>query len=414
MGDLSHGQSEDCLSLTVWTPAVDGPGRPVLLWLHGGAFLSGGGAVDWYDGSNLCREGDTVVVSPNYRLGALGFLHSPGISQGNLGLLDAEQALTWVRENIAQFGGDPNRITVMGQSAGAWLAALLVARMPADKPTIRGLILHSAPLGIMPSSPDTAAIVAREFLHQLGTGPGETDGATAVRTADAVRILSAQDAAIRAIAPRITTPGYPAVPFGPVLDAQVLPCAADYRQYLAQAAGRVPVLVGWTRDEMNAFSPPPVHGAVGANNNRIAAEIFSNPALQWAASAQDQGHNAFVFCLDWAAPGNPVGACHCIDLPFVFGTLQQFAAAPMLQGAAEQEMQALSGRMRIAWLAFIRHGDPNNTTTGGLPAWPKFSAQAPMVMHIDVHSTTRRTPIANVSSLTENPVQPSPFAESAA
>lgn len=115
-GNITAAQSEDCLRLTIWTPPNRSPSTllPVLFWLHGGAFLTGGGALPWYDAERLCAEGNVVVVSPNYRLGVFGFLSARGVADGNMGLLDAEMALSWVRTHITAFGGDPDQITVMG------------------------------------------------------------------------------------------------------------------------------------------------------------------------------------------------------------------------------------------------------------------------------------------------------------
>ena len=126
MGDFTRPQHEDCLTLTIWTPAPDSVRRPVLVWLHGGAYTTGAASLDWYDGSILSREGDIVVVGVNYRLGALGFLHYPGVCDGNLGIGDQQAALTWIRDHIAAFGGDPACVTVCGQSAGGGSIAQLL------------------------------------------------------------------------------------------------------------------------------------------------------------------------------------------------------------------------------------------------------------------------------------------------
>src|SRR5579863_2953824 len=119
LGSFQRQQSEDCLTLTIATPAPDTKARPVLVWLHGGAWITGAGSLDWYDGATLACEGDIVFVGVNYRLGALGWLHRPGIVDADAGMSDMLVALAWVRDNIAAFGGDPNRVTLMGQSAGA-------------------------------------------------------------------------------------------------------------------------------------------------------------------------------------------------------------------------------------------------------------------------------------------------------
>ena len=148
MGDFERPQSEDCLTLNIWTPAADRKKRPVLVWIHGGAFSSGAGSLPWYSGERFAANGDVVVVSINYRLGALGFLCLPGVSAGNLGLLDQVAALRFVRDNIAAFGGDPDNVTVVGQSAGAASIAILMT-MPLARGLFRRAILQSTPFGRM-------------------------------------------------------------------------------------------------------------------------------------------------------------------------------------------------------------------------------------------------------------------------
>ena len=142
MGDFDAPQSEDCLHLTVWTPEVDKRRRPVLVWLHGGAWQSGAGSLGWYSGAKLAARGDIVVVAPNYRLGALGWIAVEG-ETANVGLLDQEAALDWVRTHIDAFGGDPEQVTVMGQSAGAMSIPCMLMREPLFH---RG-IMQSASIG---------------------------------------------------------------------------------------------------------------------------------------------------------------------------------------------------------------------------------------------------------------------------
>jgi para-nitrobenzyl esterase len=393
MGDFADPQSEDCLNLSVWTPAADHARRPVLFWIHGGAFMSGAGALGWYDGSHLSAEGDLVVVSPNYRLGALGFLHQAGLSDGNLGLLDLELALQWVRLNIHRYGGDPDRITVMGQSAGAWSAALMVARMKAEAPSIHQLILQSGPLGVSPALPESATVMAQAFLHALAPGATRAQALQHARAASVPAILEAQGAAIRAIGNSLTPPGHPGLPFGPVADGRVVPGLADYRAYLAQAAGRVPVLVGWTRDEMSAFQAADPGSAEDRANAATARAVFETPSRQWASQARRAGRPAYAFSFDWAPSDSRFGACHCIELPFVFGSQAAFAGAPMLGDEPAVSIDNLSRRVRAAWLAFVRHGDPNAAGPQGLPDWPLVADFDGPVMHIDTrcHVSAPRT-----------------------
>ena len=386
MGDFGDAQSEDCLNLSVWTPAADQARRPVVFWIHGGAFMSGAGALGWYDGSRLSAEGDVVVVSPNYRLGALGFLHCAGLSDGNLGLLDLELALQWVRSNIHRYGGDPDRITVMGQSAGAWSAVLMVARMREEAPPIHQLILQSGPLGVTPALPETATVMAQAFLHALAPGASAAEALEQARIASVPAILEAQGAAIRAIGSSLTPPGHPAVPFGPVADGRVVPGQSGYGAYLARAAARVPVLVGWTRDEMSAFLAAVPGSAEDQANSTTARAVFETPSRQWAARARQAGQPAYAFSFDWAPADSRFGACHCIELPFVFGSQAAFAGAPMLGDVPADRIEMLSQRVRSAWLAFVQKGDPNAAGPQGLPAWPLVADIDGPVMHIDTHS----------------------------
>ncbi|MBI3864220.1 MAG: carboxylesterase family protein, partial [Planctomycetia bacterium] len=230
MGDLADTQDEDCLTLTVWTPSAGGARRPVplpvLVWLHGGAYVSGGGALDWYSGARLAREGDLVVVGVNYRLGALGWLHHRDLCAGNLGLLDQHAALEWVRDNIAAFGGDPGNVTLWGQSAGAQSIALLLMRA-SSRGLFRRAILQSAPLGAAPRLPDDATAAADGMLGELGI---ETSHEALKRLGQVpvVALLSAQAAVAQRIAAKAGTGGRALLPFGPVADGEILPASADY------------------------------------------------------------------------------------------------------------------------------------------------------------------------------------------
>ena len=188
MGDFEHPQSEDCLTLSIWTPAPDTKKRPVMVWLHGGAFSSGAGSLAWYSGEKFAADGDIVAVSINYRLGALGFLCLPGVSEGNLGLLDQVAALEFVRDNIAAFGGDPDNVTVVGQSAGAASIAILMT-MPQARGLFRRAILQSTPFGRMSRTPEDAHRIGRRLLDVLGLKPEEAGTLT---TLPATKFVAAQ------------------------------------------------------------------------------------------------------------------------------------------------------------------------------------------------------------------------------
>lgn len=345
MGDFDAPQSEDCLHLTVWTPAADARRRPVVVWLHGGAWQSGGGALDWYAGARLAARGDVVVVAPNYRLAALGWLAIPG-ETANVGLLDQELALAWVAEHIEAFGGDPDQVTVMGQSAGGMSIACMLMRQP----KFHRAILQSASLGRGFRSAAQAREIAGVFLRAAGAESLED-----ARRLPCEALLQAQQAA--PVTEWLAAEGANRSLFGPVADGDVLPLLAD--QALAAASGRVDAIVGYTRDEMAAFG-----GGAGAATAEWGDQVFGAPARQWAADARAAGRRAWAYRFDFA-PTDNLRACHCIELPFVFDSLDAFADAPMVRGVRRDDARRLVDSMQQAWIAFIREGDP------GWAAWPQ-------------------------------------------
>lgn len=379
MGPMRLPQSEDCLSVNVWTPDTRGR-RPVLVWLHGGGFSSGSGGAAWYSGAALAAAGDLVVVTPNYRLGALGFLCleelADDLGRGNFGLLDTVAALEWVRENIAGFGGDPGRVTLAGQSAGA-LSTLALLSSPRAAGLFGQVALQSTPAAARPARPGEAAETAERYLRALNLSPAQ---AHRLREEPLDRLLGAQTSVARDLArPLALTP-----PFQLVADPGLV--AAD----LVGAAENVPDaprLVGTTRDEVMAW---PVRDDVDdvaaleiaagfgdgpARDAYVQARQASpavSPARTLAGVAGDHyfhralprlGSGHYVYRFDWHPDGSELGACHCIDLPFVLGSPSAWCDAPMLGGALPPE---LSVAMRAAWGAFVRDGAP------GVPGWRRY------------------------------------------
>ncbi|HUR05375.1 MAG TPA: carboxylesterase family protein [Nonomuraea sp.] len=331
------GQGEDCLSLNVWTPG--GSGLPVLVWLHGGGFLTGSGAQAWYDGALLAERGRMVVVTVNYRLGALGYLYlTPQFAPANLGLLDQIAALGWVRENISAFGGDPDRITLAGQSAGA-LSALAMPGPSAGRDLFRQVILQSTPAGVRPYSIGEAAEIGQIFLDVLGLRPSDAER---LRTLPLADLLAAQEqVAHRTAQPMGATPPFQLV----AADAVPADLTTGTRE-------EMPMLIGTTRDEARAFFPQ-----AGAE---LTARLFRDGSLRLA----EQTRSAHVYQFDWSPPGSPFGACHCIELPFVFGNLDAWRASPMLAGAEPAQLDRLVAHVQRAWTAFVHRSSP------GWPAYP--------------------------------------------
>lgn len=345
MGDIHAPQSEDCLHLTVWTPAADDRRRPVLVWLHGGAWQSGGGALDWYDGAQLAALGDMVVVAPNYRLGALGWLAAAG-GTANLGLLDQEAAIDWVADHAHCFGGDPERITVMGQSAGGMMIACILMR----EPRFQKAILQSASLGRGFRSAAQGQEIARIFLQAAGAADLQ-----AARQLPVQALLDAQNDP--AVSRWLAAEGAQRSLFAPVADGVVLPL--DPASQYERAAARADVIIGATRDEMAAF---PGLG-LDERSQGLGELVYGQPARDWAAHATAHGRKAWAYRFDYR-PTETFGACHCIELPFVFGTVPAFAGAPMMRGAAPEAVARIQSRIQQAWISFIRDGD------AGWAPWP--------------------------------------------
>lgn len=331
--------SEDCQVLSVTAPS-DADGLPVMVWLHGGAYVSGGGEAPKYDADDLARQGRVVVVRVSYRLGVLGYLSPTGVD--NLGLRDQILAMQWVHDNIGAFGGDPERVTVFGQSAGA---DSVLSLMLCDQTTglFQRAIMQSAPIGVREGRDEMTAAMR-----------------SAANTDTAGEVLDAQTAAAAAAA-RFGLIGR--LPFGPIMGLDPLPASSDADQRLADAARRIELLVGYTRNDgapFVAMDPRYVRarrfGPVGAVIERAAAaamtrRVFSVPARRLAKTWRGYGGRSATYRVDWS-PGR-MGACHCIELPLLFDS-PAWADAPMLGGASVDDR--LAGTMRRNWSGFAHHG----------------------------------------------------------
>jgi para-nitrobenzyl esterase len=394
MGEFSREQGEDCLTLTIATPGADDRRRPVLVWLHGGAWLSGAGSLDWYDGRALAKAGDVVVVGVNYRLGPLGFLHYPGLADGMMGLHDMVAALRFVRAEIARFGGNPDCVTLMGQSAGGG-AILRLLTMEATRGLFHRAIMQSGSVRRGPTS-DEATVRAQRLMQLLEIDPDGADAAERLRAAPVDRMITLQMQIARENA-RFAEPD-PAFP--PVFDD--FDSEAAFSDRVAQAAAErgVDFLLGTTREEMHAFlvadpamaAPDPASVAErfatlaggedaiqlyrrrrpGGDLRDLLGDLVTDyrflfPALGVAERLARAGRSAFLYQFDWAAEGSPWQACHCIELPFMFGTRAAWDA-PMLSGLRDVEYAGISDAMMAAWCAFARGGTP---AIPGL-AWPAY------------------------------------------
>jgi len=426
LGIVVPEQSEDCLTLNVWTPAAgDGGRRPVLFWIHGGAWVIGAGSETTYDGASLARRGDAVVVTVNYRLGPFGFLRGRELragldSSGNEALLDLVAALEWVRDEIAAFGGDPRNVTAFGESAGSVNIACLLT-MPRARGLFHKAICQSGSLNLT-CSPEAALATTHAILSELGIAP---ERASLLRDVSARDLVSAHNAVGR----KTIVP-----PFSPVADGDLVP-ARPFAAIAAGSARGVPLIVGSNLEEMKLyrFLDPaidaldwpglvnrcsvllPGSDAEGRPHGRRAAEVYraeraargddASPAETWLAISTDHffragalklaelqsAHTADVFVYQFAwkgtTPGKPQGAVHGLEVPFVFGTLDVSEIGAI--AGRTQAARALSECIQDAWLAFARTGRPRSS---GLPDWPAHAPPRRATLELGERSVVREAP----------------------
>jgi para-nitrobenzyl esterase len=405
--------SENCLVLNVWTPAVnDGRKRPVMFWCHGGAFISGSGDSPWYDGTNLCRKGDVVVVTINHRLGALGYLYLGEFGEefaasGNAGMLDIVAALQWVRDNIAAFGGDAGNVTIFGESGGGAKVSVLMA-MPAAHGLFHKAIIQSGPAVEM-ASRDDAAETARQLLSELELS---ADKVSELRRIPAPRIAQAQAAVLKKVS-MMSFSNRRRVGFNPVIDGEHLP-GGPFAPTAPAISANVPLMIGTNKDEMTLFFgfAPWLDGLdeaamrkrvqmfVGDQPDRIIEHYrrarpndsmrdlvlaiatdhaMRIPSLVLADRKVEQ-HAApvFVYMFTWETPvlDGRLKSPHALEIPFVFDTVRTSG----LTGDSPTRF-ALADKMSRAWLAYARTGNPNHE---GIPNWPPYSTgQRPTMMFDD-------------------------------
>ncbi|MFF3560621.1 carboxylesterase family protein [Streptomyces sp. NPDC002574] len=359
-----HGDEAGCLTLNVWVPegALDAgaPPRPVLMWIHGGGYTTGSGGWDLYDGGRLAALGGIIVVTVNYRLGPLGYLQLPELGADNLGSQDQAAALRWVRESVAAFGGDPEAITVGGQSAGAY-SALALALDAGTRGLVRRVIGESGPWGLEPQEPAEAADAAAHYLRLL-----DLPGAGALRGLPVERLLEAYG---RLVVER-ARPGNTAPPTYPVRGGALT--ATGWREAVAGGALRgTDVLLGGTQDEMTAFLTVT---SFDEPLDVVAEQLFRAGITEIAGQCARDGSPAYVYRFTRRPPGEDdgggiaLGATHCAELPFLFGTFDAFRDAPML-GRVDAADRALGRAFGGALAAFTATGSPNGEGLGPWGPW---------------------------------------------
>jgi para-nitrobenzyl esterase len=399
---------EECLNLNVWTPSIDGTLHPVLVWIHGGGLTNGSGAVSTYDGSRFARDG-VVCVTINYRLGADGWLQIDG-APANRGLLDQIAALRWVRENIAAFGGDPAAVTIAGESAGAMSVTTLLATPAAEGLFQRAIAESGAGQHVI--SPETAGKVTAALAAHLDVDP-TVEGFSSVPVDSLVTGLSA-------IASQIAAQPDPAkwgeltrnlLVVEPVVDGAILP-AIPLDAIRQGASSGVDVLIGTNADEhallfvpngvADFFDETMLSGALmllGADPAKVLAAyraakpgatmgelmvaslgdwFFRIPAVRVAEARYANGTETFCYEFCWPSPqyGGRLGACHALEVPFVFDNLDDPNTTPI---TGPEPPQSLADEMHGAWVSFVKTGAPGWAPYGSARTTHLFNAESTTV-----------------------------------
>jgi para-nitrobenzyl esterase len=390
--------SEDCLHLNVWTNGLDAHKRPVMVWLHGGGFTSGNGSYTMYDGANMARKHDVVTVTVNHRLNSFGFLYLADIGGAkyanatNVGMLDVVAALEWVRDNIANFGGDPNNVTIFGQSGGAGKVSTLLA-MPGAKGLFHRAIVQSG-ANLRGVSTEDATKTAHLLMDKLG-----------VKTANELQQVSMD----QLISATLSTRG---LRLGPVLDGKTLP-SGPFDPTAPELSSNIPLLIGSTEFEVNFFpntkldpiDDAELHSAVKQATRAddgevdkliaiyrkgrpkasdidlseiIASDGFRSGVITEAERKSAQPAPVYLYYFTWKTPvhDGKLKAFHTLEIPFVLANVDE--AKSMTGSGADR--YPLQEKMSGAWAAFARAGNPNHK---GLPNWPKFSTDKRATMIFD-------------------------------
>ena len=416
--------NENCLVLNVWTPGInDGRKRPVMFWCHGGAFIAGSGSSPWYEGANLARKGDVVVVTINHRLNVFGFLHLDELgggeafaSSGSNGMLDIVAALEWVRDNIATFGGDPGNVTIFGESGGGAKVSVLMA-MPAAHGLFHKAIMQSGPAVQMASRED-ATTTARHVLEELGLKESQLGE---LRRLPAEKINQAQSAVTRKTS-MMSFANRRRLGFNPVVDGKNLP-GGPFEPAAPAISANIPLMIGTNKDEMNLFfglAPwvekldeaglkERARAFVGDRAEKILeryrqARPTDSPGELFLAIATDQamrmpslviadrkaaqnGAPVFTYLFTYETPvlNGRLKSPHALEIPFVFETLH---TAPFT-GKSPTRFP-LADKMSRTWIAFARTGNPNNEA---IPNWPTHETGKRPTMIFDEECRVEHDPL---------------------
>lgn len=419
---------EDCLRVNVWTPGInDNKKRPVMFWIHGGGFQAGSGQeLPSYDGENLAKRGDVVVVSVNHRLAVLGYLNLAAIggekyaAAANVGMLDLVASLEWVRDNIANFGGDPNNVMIFGQSGGGGKVSTLLA-MPSAKGLFHKAAVQSGS-GLRMVQPETSEKLAAAVIAELGLNANHLDQ---LHKLPYQQLVAAGAAAMRKTAPaggpaRVFNPKADRAGWGPTVDGKILP-QHPFDPAAPAISANIPMLIGTALNEFTSGIGNPnvdamtetelasrVKEMYGERGQQIVAayrkahpkakpfDIYSfistvptrqNAVTQAERKVAQNAAPAYLYLFAWQTPvldGRP-RAFHCSELAFVFDNIDR--CVNMTGGGTDA--RTLAAKVSEAWINFARKGDPNHA---GLPKWPTFTADKGAVMVFDNKCEVKNNP----------------------
>jgi para-nitrobenzyl esterase len=410
---VSGIEGEDCLCLNVWTPALSGK-RPVMVWLHGGGFVSGSGSGLMYDGKNLSTRGDVVVVTVNHRLGVLGYMNLDGIVDSdepivNLGMLDLVACLEWVRDNIANFGGDPGNVLIFGESGGGRKVSTLLA-MPRAQGLFHKAVVQSGPAVFM-NDYNASHEVSTRILDELGTEKPTLDE---LQSMSLERLLLAQHASLGHFAN-----DYPGIaqPLAAVVDGKILP-HHPFHPEAPSISDDIPVMVGWNQTEatlwmirdldLNEISDEKLQSRIeklvgdraaefidkykagypDANNADLLALITTgrrkyplDSQLLAERKAARGAAPCYLYTLTYrtTARRGALRTPHALEIPFVFDNIE---TSKRFVGEGDGPA-AMAEQMSSSWIAFAKTGDPNNQA---IPSWPPYSVDKRESMVFNVES----------------------------
>ncbi len=414
--------NEDCMRINVWTPGInDGKKRPVMFWIHGGGFTAGSSQeLPSYDGENLAKKGDLVVVSINHRLNILGFLDLSAYGDkykesANLSILDMKVALEWVKTNIENFGGDPDNVTIFGQSGGGAKVNTLMA-MPSAKGLFHKAINQSGAMRSSILEKETTQAIAAEVLKELNISSDRVDE---IQTVPFEKLSEAGSKAIRTVAAKLKAAGKEVGGFGlswgPSVDGNVLPYQMLSKEAF-ELSKNIPLMIGTTKNEFEVF-----RGSVPASSTQeevnaaikkrygekadayitavkkayphakkpsemLDIDVMFRPGA--VAQANDKAAmkaaDTYMYLFDWQSPvmDGKYKAVHCMEIPFVFDNI---ARCEEITGGFP-DAYVLADKISQAWINFARKGNPNHN---GLPNWPAYNAQNTATMHFDNTCTVK-------------------------